>query len=59
MTRFMCDRRRCFPVVGGALAFKDGQHLTDVFATTLGPYLLRSYHARYGAPKSIDRIAPR
>jgi hypothetical protein len=41
LTHFMCGRRRCFPVVGGALVHKDPTHLTRVFATTLGPYLLR------------------
>jgi len=41
LTHFMCGRRRCFPVVGGALVHKDPSHLTRVFATTLGPYLLR------------------
>ena len=40
MTRFLCSRKRCFPVIGGALVYKDDQHMTDVFATTLGPYLL-------------------
>ena len=42
LTRFFCDRRRCFPVVGGALVHKDTHHLTTVFARSLGPYLLRS-----------------
>ncbi len=37
----MCGRRTCLPVVGGALVHKDETHLTRVFATTLGPYLLR------------------
>ncbi|MEA2219696.1 MAG: hypothetical protein QOJ35_2322 [Solirubrobacteraceae bacterium] len=40
MTRFLCSKHRCFPVIGGALVYKDDQHITDVFATTLGPYLL-------------------
>ena len=38
----MCDRTRCFPVVGGALVHKDRGHLTRVFSTTLGPYVLRA-----------------
>jgi len=42
MTRYFCSPRRCFPVVGGALVYKDEEHLTDVFATTLGPYLLKA-----------------
>ncbi len=37
----ICDARRCYPVVGGALVYKDRTHLTTVFAETLGPYLLR------------------
>ncbi len=41
LTRFMCGRRRCFSVVGGALVHKDTNHLTREFAATLGPYLLR------------------
>ena len=41
LTRFMCGRRTCLPVVGGALVHKDETHLTRVFAVTLGPYLLR------------------
>jgi len=41
LTSIFCDRRRCYPVVGGALAFKDSTHLTGVFAATLGPVLLR------------------
>ena len=42
MTPFLCGGRRCETVVGGALVYKDGQHLTDVFATSLGPYLRRA-----------------
>jgi hypothetical protein len=41
LTRFMCTPRMCLPVIGGALVHKDETHLTRVFATTLGPYLLR------------------
>ena len=32
-------RRTCLPVVGGALVFKDNNHMTAVFTRTLGPYL--------------------
>ena len=46
--RFICGARRCFPVVGGALVYKDQHHLTAVFATTLGPYLRRA----------VDRVLP-
>jgi hypothetical protein len=39
LNRFFCDRRWCYPVIGGALVHKDQHHMTVVFATTLGPYL--------------------
>jgi hypothetical protein len=45
LSSFMCSARRCFPVVGGALVRKDARHLTSVFATTLGPYLLQAVDA--------------
>jgi SGNH domain (fused to AT3 domains) len=48
LTRYMCSRRSCFPVVGGALVHKDETHLTEVFAATLGPFLLRAVN-RLGA----------
>ncbi len=43
LTRFMCDSRNCFPVIGGALVYKDLHHITRVFSTTLGPYVQRYY----------------
>jgi hypothetical protein len=39
MTHYICDQARCYPVVGGAMVYKDPQHITEVFSTTLGPYL--------------------
>ncbi|MBA3745921.1 MAG: hypothetical protein H0W96_00250 [Solirubrobacterales bacterium] len=48
MTSFFCSTSDCFPVVGGALVYKDISHLTDVFASTLGPYLLRKIRALNG-----------
>ncbi len=43
MTRFICTPGgRCDAVIGGVLVFKDVHHLTRVFATTLGPYLLQA-----------------
>jgi hypothetical protein len=45
LSSFFCDARRCFPVVGGAFVYKDGDHISAVFARTLGPYLLRAYAA--------------
>jgi hypothetical protein len=44
LKRFQCSTHRCFPVVGGVLVHEDIDHLTRLFATTLGPYLLRAYN---------------
>ena len=41
MTRYFCGRSSCDPVVGGALVLRDQTHLTAVFSSTLGPFLLR------------------
>jgi peptidoglycan/LPS O-acetylase OafA/YrhL len=45
LTRYVCDRARCFPVVGGALVFKDIHHLTSVFAESLAPFVARQVDA--------------
>jgi len=45
LTRYFCGRRHCLPVVGGALVHKDVDHLTQLFAGTLGPFLLRRIDA--------------
>jgi SGNH domain (fused to AT3 domains) len=45
LTRYFCGRRRCLPVVGGVLVHKDVDHLTQLYARTLGPYLLRAIDA--------------
>lgn len=41
LTELFCDPRVCFPVVGGALVHRDQDHLTPLFAQTLGPPLRR------------------
>jgi hypothetical protein len=43
LTNFFCDPDRCFPVVGGALVYKDISHMTTAFGTSLGPYLESAY----------------
>jgi hypothetical protein len=48
MTSFFCSATQCFPVVGGALVYKDISHLTDVFASSLGPFLLRKVRSLNG-----------
>jgi SGNH domain (fused to AT3 domains) len=40
MSRFFCSSSLCFPVVGGALVHKEGEHMTRLFAGTLGRFLL-------------------
>jgi hypothetical protein len=42
MTPFFCSTSLCQPVIGGALVYKDHEHMTDVFSTSLGPYVLRA-----------------
>jgi len=42
LTSSFCGTARCFPVIGGALVYKDATHLTDVFSSTLGPALSRA-----------------
>jgi peptidoglycan/LPS O-acetylase OafA/YrhL len=49
LSRFFCDDRRCPPVIGGALVYKDvSSHITDVYAATLGPFLRRRVDALMG-----------
>jgi peptidoglycan/LPS O-acetylase OafA/YrhL len=42
LTDAFCGRRRCYPVIGGALVYKDLHHFTLVFAKTLGTPLGRA-----------------
>lgn len=46
LTRQFCDSRRCFTVIGGALVRHDESHLTQAFAVTLGPFILRALERR-------------
>lgn len=52
----MCNRRSCFPVVGGALVHKDTTHLTPIFAATLGPFLLDKVSKLLGGPSQKSFI---
>ncbi len=45
LTPFFCDPTRCLPVIGGALVYRDTNHMTTAFATSLAPYLLRAAQA--------------
>ncbi|MDQ3742586.1 MAG: hypothetical protein M3389_16775, partial [Actinomycetota bacterium] len=42
LTRFFCDARTCPPVIGGALVYKDANHITAVYGATVAPYLGRA-----------------
>lgn len=42
LTPQFCDSKRCFTVIGGALVRHDTSHLTQTFAATLGPFVLRA-----------------
>jgi hypothetical protein len=57
MTSFFCDKRRCYPVIGGALVYKNIDHLTDVYATTLGPFLLRRIDHLIAGWKPLARVS--
>jgi hypothetical protein len=39
LTRSFCDDTRCFPVVGGLLAYLDNTHVRPAFARSIGPFL--------------------
>lgn len=39
MTRWFCDARVCYPVIGGILVHKDTSHVTATYGRTLAPFL--------------------
>jgi peptidoglycan/LPS O-acetylase OafA/YrhL len=41
LTSIFCDRKRCFPVIGGALVYRDTTHMMPGFGRTLAPILQR------------------
>jgi hypothetical protein len=45
LSSVFCDSARCFPVIGGALVYRDKSHLTQTFAASLAPLLRRAYDA--------------
>lgn len=52
LTRFFCDAKLCYPVIGGALVLRDLTHMTSVYSTSLGPYLLSAVDALMSSWKS-------
>ena len=58
LSDYFCGPRWCYPVIGGALVQKDWNHLSAVFMTSLGPYLLqqvRDLMASWAAPATHVR----
>lgn len=45
MTRWFCDARWCWPVVGGVLVYKDNSHVTATYGATLAPFLVAKLDA--------------
>jgi hypothetical protein len=45
LTSVFCDRRRCFPVLGGALVYRDTTHMLPGFGRTLAPQVQRRFEA--------------
>ena len=41
LTDFYCDRRYCYPVIGGVLVYADGNHQSPQWNQTLAPFALR------------------
>jgi hypothetical protein len=42
LTSYFCDRKDCYPVIGGVLVYRDPYgHITETYAKSLGPFLLR------------------
>jgi SGNH domain (fused to AT3 domains) len=60
MTRFFCDPGHCYPVVGGALVHKDTNHITAIFARTLGRFMLGMVDEAIKRPARslIDSLLP-
>lgn len=42
LTPHFCDAKHCFSVIGGVLLRHDPTHLTQTFAATLGPFVVRA-----------------
>jgi hypothetical protein len=45
MSDFFCGPRRCAPVIGGVLVYKDRHHITQLYSHTLSPFLGRRIDA--------------
>lgn len=50
LTAFFCGPLACPPVIGGVLVYKDPSHMSNLFSTTLGPFLLSRVRRVLGRP---------
>ena len=41
MERFFCDRKLCYPIVGGLIAYRDTSHISHEYSTAMAPYIGR------------------
>lgn len=44
-TRYICPTKSCASVIGNVLVYRDGNHLTDTYVTTLGGHVGRAVDA--------------
>jgi peptidoglycan/LPS O-acetylase OafA/YrhL/lysophospholipase L1-like esterase len=49
MTQFICPGARCSPIVGNVLVYRDSNHLTATYSTSLSP-AFGAHLAKLGAP---------
>jgi hypothetical protein len=58
LTSHMCAAASCPAVIGGVLVRKDGDHLTSLFSTTLGPYVLHAMGVQAAAGGGSGASSP-
>ncbi len=51
MNDYLCDDGTCYGVIGGMLAYWDGSHLTNTFASALSPMLERRLESTISEPR--------
>src|SRR5690606_9919936 len=45
LTDHICPQERCFPVIGNVLVYRQGSHLTNTYAMSLVPQLVKQLEA--------------
>jgi peptidoglycan/LPS O-acetylase OafA/YrhL len=41
MERYFCDRRVCYPIVGGLIVYRDTSHISHEYSTAMAPFIGR------------------